>query len=278
MSPPPIVLTTDFGIDDPYVGVMKGVILRVNPEASVVDLTHHIQPQNVRQGAFVLGSSYRFFPHEAIHVVVVDPGVGTDRRAILLNTPGGRFLAPDNGVLSWVIREHLQGKLTDAGVVEVPTGLTAYELTNDRLWLHPVSKTFHGRDIFAPVAAHLSLGVDATDVGTRVDSLCYSPFPEPTIEGAGVEGEVIFVDRFGNLITNIAAGCLPASGQARISVRDRAIDGIAAAYHSPGLQAGKLLALVGSHGHLEIAVADGSAADALGASEGERVSVTVVGG
>ncbi len=203
LGPPdrPVVFTTDFGLADPYAGVMKGVVLGINPRATIVDLTHQIQPQNVRQAAFALGNSYRFFPAEAIHVVVVDPGVGTSRRAVLLVTPRGRFLAPDNGVLSHVLRDCLDHPPERAGRVGVPSGLAAYSLTNSQYWLHPVSHTFHGRDIFAPVAAHLSLGVPPEDLGDRVQDLAWLPAPAPVYEGHRVQGEVIDVDYVGSLRT-----------------------------------------------------------------------------
>ncbi|MCS5656835.1 MAG: SAM-dependent chlorinase/fluorinase, partial [Dehalococcoidia bacterium] len=158
MAPPPVVLTTDFGLSDPYAGVMKGVVLSINPAATLIDLTHDIQPQNIRQGSFVLSASRRFFPPGSIHVAVVDPGVGTDRMAVLLVTPKASFLAPDNGLLSGVLKEYLVTPPPDSSRVPLPSSLTAYQLTNSEYWLHPVSNTFHGRDIFSPVAAHLSMG------------------------------------------------------------------------------------------------------------------------
>ena len=163
-GPPLIVLTTDFGTSDPYVGMMKGVILTISPGAAIVDLTHQVQPQNLQQASFILGVSHRFFPPGAIHVVVVDPGVGTGRRAILLTTPAARFVAPDNGILSGVLRQHLEAPPTEASRVPVPAGCTAFELTNAQYWRPPVSDTFHGRDIFAPVVlfAKTELGFGIT--------------------------------------------------------------------------------------------------------------------
>ena len=144
-APPPIItLTTDFGARDAYVGVMKGVILGINPRAAIVDLSHEVEPQAIAQGAFIIGSSHRFFPSGTIHVVVVDPGVGTSRKAVLLVTPTGRFLGPDNGVLT-----HVAGPGYVDGEGLAP-GYEAYELSNRELWLGPPSDTFHGRDVFAP--------------------------------------------------------------------------------------------------------------------------------
>ena len=271
----PIVFTTDFGLSDPYAGVMKGVVLGINPRATMVDLTHQIQPQNVRQAAFVLGTSYRFFPAEAIHVVVVDPGVGTGRRAVLLATPAGRFLAPDNGVLSHVLGDYLDDPPERPGRVDVPFALAAYNLTSSRYWLHSVSQTFHGRDIFAPAAAHLSLGVRPGELGEPVSDLVWLPAPRPAYEGHRIQGEVVNVDHFGNLVSNVPSGALAGDGGIEVTIKGRRIAGLSRTYQE-GEQTleGGLAALVGSHGYLEIAVRNGSAALALGADVGEPVHIT----
>ena len=272
----PIVLTTDFGLDDPYVGVMKGVVLGINPGARFIDLTHQIRPQNIGQAAFVLGTSYRFFPTGAIHVVVVDPGVGTSRHASLLVTPLGRFLAPDNGVLSQVLRDYLNVPPQGAGKVEVPASLSAYKLTNSRYWVHPVSQTFHGRDIFAPVAAHLSLGVNPGDLGEQLSHLCWLPSPQPIRRDNNVHGEVINVDRFGNLVTNIPASMLVETPGLHLNIRGQVIKGLSQSYHENEQYAEVgLVALLGSHGYLEVAVQDGSAALSLDIGVGEPVQVTL---
>lgn len=271
----PIVLTTDFGLADPFVGVMKGVMLGINPAATIIDLTHQIRPQNLRQAAFVLGTSYRFFPLGAIHVVVVDPGVGTSRQALLLVTPLGRFLAPDNGVLSYVLGDHLKDPPDQAGKIVVPPDITAYALTNPSYWLHPVSQTFHGRDIFGPVAAHLSLGVPPEEMGEQARGLAWLPAPRPVVHGSGIRGEVINVDRFGNLVTNIPESALSDSGNTEIGIKGRLIKELSRTYHDGGLSAAReLIALVGSNGFLEIALPSGSAALTLDADVGETVSVT----
>lgn len=275
----PIVLTTDFGLADPFVGVMKGVVLGINPQARLIDLTHHIQPQNVLQGAFLLGTSYRFFPPGAIHVVVVDPGVGTSRRALLLTTPRGWFLAPDNGVLSYVLQDFLNSVPEQGGMVTLPAGLEAFSLTNPRYWLHPVSNTFHGRDVFAPVAAHLSLGVAPTEVGEPVSEVVCSPLPRPFYpEQRGdqsVEGEVIIVDHFGNLVTNIPVTALRGAEDIHVTVKGHRISGLSRAFQqmedTPKTQ---LVALIGSNGYLEIALPNGSAAALLAVGAGEPVQVT----
>ena len=272
----PIVLTTDFGLDDPYVGVMKGVVLGINPLARVIDLTNQIRPQNVGQAAFVLGTSYRFFPPGAIHVVVVDPGVGTARIALLLVTPQGWFLAPDNGVLSHVLRDYLDAPPQRAGRVAVPESLIAYSLINSRYWLHPVSQTFHGRDILAPIAAHLSLGVCPEVLGEPIGHLCWLPSPLPIRRDNTIRGEVINVDRFGNLVTNIPAAMLVETLGLDLYIHGRVIKGLSQTYHgSDQSEDGGLVALVGSHGYLEVAVRNGSAALSLGVDLGEPVEVTL---
>ncbi len=272
----PIVLTTDFGLEDPYVGMMKGVILGINLRAQIIDLTHRIRPQNVQQGAFVLGTSYRFFSQDAIHVVVVDPGVGTTRLALLLVTPQGRFLAPDNGVLSQVLRDYLNDPPEGPGRVEVPEELAAYSLNNPRYWLHPVSQTFHGRDIFAPVAGHLSLGVAPEQLGERLADLSWLPSSRPIHKGDSVQGEVVNVDHFGNVVTNIPASMLVGHDEIGLTIGGRNINGLSQTYHGseqPG--DGELVALVGSQGFLEVALPNGSAALSLGVDLGEPVYLTL---
>ena len=271
-----MVLTTDFGLQDPYVGVMKGVVLGINPSARIIDLTHQIRPQNIAQAAFVLGSNYRFFPPGAIHVVVVDPGVGTGRNALLLVTPRGRFLAPDNGVLSRVLSDYLDDPLEQAGEMAVPVALAAYRLTNPKYWLHPVSHTFHGRDLFAPVAAHLLLGVAPDDLGEPVTRLRWLPSPSPVRSGNVIQGQVVNVDHFGNLVTNIPAAMLAGSSGVSLKIRGRVIQGLSLTFHGgPESPPDGFVALMGSHGYLEAAVRDGSAALLLGADLGEPVAVAL---
>ncbi|HXX59515.1 MAG TPA: SAM-dependent chlorinase/fluorinase, partial [Dehalococcoidales bacterium] len=161
-----ITLTTDFGLCDAYVAEMKGVILGIDPEAKIVDVCHTVRPQNIAQAGFVISTAYRYFPERTIHVVVVDPGVGSSRRAVLLHTPYADFLAPDNGVLSYVIQEALSQPVKGS-TVKLKPGISAVSLTNSTYWLPEVSSTFHGRDIFAPVAAHLSLGKKPDTFGAK---------------------------------------------------------------------------------------------------------------
>ena len=284
----PIVLTTDFGTSDAFVGVMKGVILSINPNAAIVDLTHEIGPQNLRQGAFVLGVNHPHFPPGTIHVAVVDPGVGTDRKPIVLETPAATFVAPDNGLLSEVVREHVKGvspNFEHRGTIPLPAALECWELSNPFYQKHPVSNTFHGRDIFAPAAAHISLGVRPDEFGPAVPEIIYRPLPEPLRLGAAIIGEVIYTDHFGNLITNISAARLNnlANGKGAVAVEigTRRIVGISRTFHDIALDSGDqldglpLVALVGSNGYLEVAVRDGNAADSLGLGVGEEVRVSI---
>ena len=274
MVVPPIVLTTDFGAASPYAGVLHGVVLRINPSATIVDLTHQIQSQNIRQGSFILGTNYRFFPEGSIHVAVVDPGVGTDRQPLMLVTPTARFLAPDNGLLSYVLGDHLKEAPPEPGLVALPSDCAAYYLTNSRYWLSPVSHTFHGRDIFAPVAAHLSLGVSPVQLGEPAREIVWLPTPQPTRRGNNLTGEVLYADHFGNLVTNIPARELTDAPSLEVEIKGRRINHLSRTFHDqePG-QEGSLLALVGSHGYLEIAVPDGNASLILGAGTGEPVHV-----
>ena len=276
MTSPPIVLTTDFGLADPYVGVMKGVIVRINPNAALIDLTHLVQPQNVRQGAFLLGTSHRYFPQGSIHIAVVDPGVGTDRRPLLLETPTSRFVAPDNGLLSCIVAEYLDDAPELPSRVAVPPEITVYHVTNPGYWLQPLSRTFHGRDVFAPVAAHLSLGVPPHELGVPVDDMAWLPIPQPSVDTNNLSGEVVYADHFGNLITNIPGEALANRQDTEIHLGGRTIHGLSITFHDENAEAGGSeapIALVGSLGYLEIAVPDGNAAAALSAGPGEPVSV-----
>ncbi|MDD5082950.1 MAG: SAM-dependent chlorinase/fluorinase, partial [Dehalococcoidales bacterium] len=167
-----ITLTTDFGLNDAYVAAMKGVILGINPEAQIIDICHTIPPQDIRQAAFVLSTAYQSFPDKTIHVIVVDPGVGTKRQATILRTPSADFVAPDNGVLSYVAQSPTgRPSLDEAGQMVLPPGMEAVAITKSHFWREPVSPTFHGRDILAPVAARLSLGSPPSDFGEPVTSV-----------------------------------------------------------------------------------------------------------
>lgn len=252
-----ITLTTDFGLDDPYVAAMKGAILSINPQVAIVDICHTIKPQNIAQAAFILSTTYHYFPEGAIHVVVVDPGVGTERGAVLLVTPSAFFLAPDNGVLSYIVEEAYE--------------LEAIALTNPHFWLSPVSSTFHGRDIFAPVAAHLSLGVPPRDFGEPIPSIFTLPTPRPQLgEDDVLVGHILHIDRFGNLITDIKREDLP-RGKLFIEVGGHIIDGLSQSY----AEGEELLAIIGSSERLEVSVKNSSAARFLRAKMGDEVKVGI---
>jgi len=272
---PIITLTTDFGYDDAYVASVKGAILSVNPEAKIVDITHSIQPQNILQAAFILNDTYRSFPKQTVHVAIVDPGVGSDREGIILKTPSALFVAPDNGVLSYVIDDlvPLQTPLTQpAGKltrVITKKGLDVVAVSDPRFWRRPVSPTFHGRDVFAPVAAGLSLDIAMYEFGTKVDSLHVLPIPKPSSDDDGsLVGQILHIDRFGNMIANIKSNDLPGK-DVTIEVAGCCIEGISKFY----AQSKGIMALLGSTGHLEISYRDGSACDFLGAVVGDEVRV-----
>ena len=274
MASPLLVFTTDFGLSDAYAGVMKGVALTINPDLRLVDLNHQIQPQNIAQGSFLLGINHSFFPKDAVHVAVVDPGVGTDRRPVLLSTPNGRFVAPDNGLLSGVISVYLDAMPTIAGPLSLPPGLTAIHLTNPEYWRHPVSDTFHGRDVFTPVGAHLTLGVPPEDMGDATDRLFYLPMPQLVRQNGKITGQVVYQDVYGNLVTNIPAKDLPVGGIAEVRIKGRSVVGLRRTFNDESDANGtELIALAGSHGYLEVAVPNGSAAALLNAGEGETVEV-----
>lgn len=269
-----ITLTTDFGLADGYVAAMKGVVLGINPEARLVDICHSIKPQNVSQAAFVLSTAYEFFPRRTIHLVVVDPGVGTERRAIILRTPAADFVAPDNGVLSYVIPPFATGPVAVNRQLELGPGLEAVAVTRSQFWRSPVSATFHGRDIFAPVAAHLSLGLPPADFGEAITSLMVLPLPRPyqAPDGALV-GHIRHIDNFGNLITSIRDGDLPQQAQAiNVEVGHQIISGLSCTY---GAGEG-LLALIGSSGCLEISLKEGNAGAFLNAVVGDEVIIKKV--
>lgn len=266
-----ITLTTDLGDKDAYVSAMKWVILGINPKATLVDICHSIEPQQVAQGAFVLSTAYRYFPAGTIHLVVIDPGVGSQRRAIILVTPSAFFVAPDNGVLSYIIEEAYES--TDSFAIgdrELPPGLQAIALSNPQFWLSPVSATFHGRDIFAPVAAHLSRGIPAHELGEVIRSIVTFPISRPQIKPGGtLLSHVIHIDRFGNLITDVRANDLPKESL-HIEVAGCRIEELSTSY----VEGGDLVAIVGSSGYLEIAARGSSAAKLLGAKIGDEIRIT----
>jgi S-adenosylmethionine hydrolase len=266
----PIVLLTDFGLADTYVGTMKGVILRLNPNATLVDLCHDVAPQDVAAGAYLLASSYRYFAPTAIFVAVVDPGVGSERRAIALETPHGTFVGPDNGLFGLVGQDFGLPALGAGGVMPLTgTDILGVTLENARYFLPRTSATFHGRDIFAPVAAHLSLGIPLSAFGPPLPDLVLGPALRPERRPGEIVGHVIHVDRFGNAITDVGAADLAQVSAPIVEVAGQHIVGLS---HHYAERAG-LLALIGSDNRLEIALNRGSAASALGLRLGDRVIV-----
>lgn len=280
-SPAIITLLTDFGEDDSYVGAMKGVILTILPTVRLIDLSHRIAPQNIRQAALLLANVYRYYPAHTVHLVVVDPGVGSERHSIAVRTERGTFVAPDNGVLSYVWQRE--------------PSASAVLLDNPAYWLPSPSHTFHGRDVFSPVAAHLAGGVRLDRLGPALDSIVMLPTPPLTITPTLIEGTVVYIDHFGNVMTNIAAlrwlddhrlefqpgteSELPAevttfdSRKAIVNCGWHTIHGIRQTYSQSGV--GQTLALIGSSSELEIAVNQGHAARDLNIEVGDPVKLYI---
>jgi S-adenosylmethionine hydrolase len=255
-----VTLITDFGTKGEYSGAMKGAILRVNPWCQVVDITHQVEPQDILQAAWILGRSYRYYPPGTIHVVVVDPGVGTGRKAILLEKNGHYFVGPDNGVFTWVFSE--KGKTS------------VHEISETKFFLAPLSDTFHGRDIFAPVAGHLSLSLKAKLFGPRMKDWVTIEWPRPRLSGGKLRGQILWPDSFGNLITNVSReeyGQRLAGRSIAIKGKGWSIHRISRAYGQ--VRPGQPLALFGSGGLLEIAVSQGNALKALGLKPGNSFSI-----
>jgi hypothetical protein len=261
-----ITLLTDFGLKDSYVAVMKGVILGIAPAARLIDITHDVAPQAVGEAAYLLQTGYRYFPPGTIHLCVVDPGVGSERRAIAVETPDAIFVGPDNGVLAPVLEDTRR---------RFGAAVEAVELGEPRFWLSDVSRTFHGRDIFAPVAAHLLSGVPLRDFGPRVSTIAPCVVPDPAIDyRGGLRGEIVHVDRFGNCIINITLEHLRQHGigeQLVVEISDQRLQGLIETYSRATV--GMPFVLVGSSGHLEIAVRNGNASRTLGVVAGDRVRV-----
>lgn len=275
-----ITLLTDFGTADGYVAAMKGVILSRNPRAVLVDVTHEVGPQDVRGAAFVLHTVHRYFPPRTVHLVVVDPGVGTERAGLILDTGQALYVGPDNGLFSFLLAEERERSGQEVGlreiahisIVEVPPHWRAVLIAESSFWLPEPSNTFHGRDIFAPVAAHLSLGEPVERFGPRLDTLRAFDVPVARkLPDGGVEGAVLHVDRFGNLITSIRGDELP-RGSFTTEVAGRHIEGISRTY----ADGSGLIVLVGSSGYLEVALSGGSAASATGLGVGSPVRVIPV--
>jgi S-adenosylmethionine hydrolase len=256
---PIITLTTDYGTGDHLVGVLKGVILKINPEVTIVDITHEVAPFDLLDGALAIASAYSYFPPRTIHVVIVDPGVGTERRPLLVSGQNQYFIAPDNGVLS--------------GVFEKEQNFLVRHLTSEHYFLQPVSKTFHGRDVFAPVAGWLSKHWQPGSMGEDVTDFKRFALPKPKEADGGLKGVVLKVDSFGNLMTNFRAEDLPAEasekGEVKLQVGAHPVSRLVSTFASGN--AGEAVAFLGSSGYLEIAVNKGNASKNLGIGRGAPV-------
>ncbi len=262
-----VTLLSDFGLKDPYVAEMKAIILSKCPEARIVDISHEIAKFDIRMGAFVLASAAPYFPKDTVHVAVVDPGVGTKRRPIIIETKHSYFVGPDNGVLTLAASKE---------------GLRhAYVIENPRYMLPKVSKTFHGRDVFAPAAAYLAKACPAADFGKEIADYVVPSFAKPRFEKTAVVGEVLHVDDFGNIITNISAEALE-----KLGVREEGFIRVEVGKKSASLKLcsaygdvspGEALAIIGSHDFLEGSVNQGSAAKKFRAKRGDSVRVQLQG-
>jgi S-adenosyl-L-methionine hydrolase (adenosine-forming) len=256
---PIITLTTDYGTDDHLVGVLKGVILKINPEVQIVDITHGVTPFDLLDGAMAIANAYAYFPPRTIHVIVVDPGVGTERRPLLVSGQNQYFIAPDNGVLS--------------AVYEKEQNFVVRHLTAEHYFLQPVSKTFHGRDIFAAVAGWLSKNWQPASMGEEITDFKRFALPRPKEADGLLKGVVLKVDSFGNLITNLRSEDLPEGalekGEIKLQVGNHAVSKLVQTFANGN--PGEAIAYVGSSGLVEIGVNKGSASKTLGIGRGTAV-------
>jgi len=256
-----ITLLTDFGTEDSYVGAMKGVILSINPDATIIDISHQIPPQDITAGAFVLSQAAPFFPKGTVHIAVVDPGVGGKRKPILIETDKYFFVGPDNGIFDIALQnERIRRKI---------------HLTNKNYFLGYISSTFHGRDIFSPVAAYLSLGIDPALFGKKIKTLTSLDVKKPFAKDGKITGRIIHIDRFGNLITNIDEGLLKKVFKNRIfevEVCDNIIKRFVPSYTNA--KQGEPIGLIGSSGLMEIAMREKNASIELGIKRGDVVIVS----
>jgi len=263
---PIVTLTTDFGVTDHFVGTMKGVILDIAPETQIVDISHAVQAFDVLDGALTIAQAYSYFPAGTVHLVIVDPGVGTARRPILVSTERHHFVAPDNGVLSLVYAREER--------------MHVRHVTAEHYSLQPVSKTFHGRDIFAPIAAYLAKGVDSEKFGEEITDFVRFNAPKPKTVDKGMKGIVLKVDRFGNLITNFTPQDVPMLMQLdplpfKIVVGKKEVTNIRTLYAEG--EPGEVFGILGSMGYLEIAANRASAAQLTGVGKGAEVNIQLQG-
>jgi len=254
-----VTLLTDFGTQDHYIGSMKGVILSINPLCSLVDITHEVSAYDIKEGAFILANAYSSFPKGTIHVAVVDPGVGGTRKPILLVTSHYLFLGPDNGLFTFALRKEKIKQVV--------------ALTNKKYFLPQISVTFHGRDIFAPVAGHLSLGVKPKNFGEEIDKWAELIFPKPWVAGGNWVGEIFHIDAFGNLVSNIDKQPFHNANDHSIviNVGKKTIHGLKKGYWEG--KRGELIALFGSRGFLEISVREGNAQKMLKVNKGDKIQI-----
>ncbi|MEM2936519.1 MAG: S-adenosyl-l-methionine hydroxide adenosyltransferase family protein [Candidatus Bathyarchaeia archaeon] len=265
MPMPIITMLSDFGLRDPYVAEMKAVILSICPGATIIDLSHEVRKFDVRMGAFILASAAPYFPPGTVHVAVVDPGVGTRRRPLIVETPHALYVGPDNGILMLAAQKE--------GISHVR------EITSRRYMLPEISRTFHGRDIFSCAAAHLAMGVPSSEFGPEIHEYVVPTFARPSLEGDRLLGEIIYTDDFGNLITNISAKDLKRlnlkeGDSFRIKLGDKALTlRLCSAYGEVPKQ--EPLAIIGGSGFLEVAVNQGNASETLQTKTGDPVSLSV---
>lgn len=259
-----IVLLTDFGIADGYVGTMKGVITKIAPDTPIIDLAHDLPPYQISHAALILSQTFHFFPHQTIFVVVVDPGVGSERKPILVKTDRYTFIAPDNGVLTLALEQE--------------ENLTILNLNNPDYFLSEVSATFHGRDIFAPIAAHLSKGEDLSKLGTLIHEYFKLPKCHPKVQGDHLEGVLLAIDRFGNGITNFHRSFIESHlkkkpfGLKFVGTKNKPVSKLLQ-YYAEG-KVGEIFLVFGSSGYLEIAQREGSAAEKLHLQIGQKILIT----
>ncbi len=257
-----IALLTDFGLKDNFVGVMKGVIYKINPETKIVDLCHNIKPQDIKEAMFILKNSYRYFPEGTIFTVVVDPQVGSERKALIIKTKEYFFVAPDNGVLSFLQKDEIEKII---------------QITQEKYFLKPVSNTFHGRDIFGPVSAYISKGEKLENFGHEIKEITSIKFPEPIIKKNCLIGEVIYIDRFGNLITNIDEKIFNnfvKNHKFEIQVKNHRIKKLSLSYTESKNK--KPIALFNSFNSLEISIYQTNTSKHLNIKEGAEIKICIV--
>jgi S-adenosylmethionine hydrolase len=263
LARPIITLTTDFGTNDHLVGVMKGVILSINPEVNIVDITHSVLPHDLLDGALTIGQAYKYFPPKTVHLVVVDPGVGSERRPILVAGDTHYFVAPDNGVLS--------------SVYDQTEALYVWNIISEHYFRQPVSKTFHGRDVFAPVAAWLTKSWQSSAFGEAITDYARFAMPKPKTAGNTIKGVVLRVDQFGNLITNLRAEDVPAfaaaDGKFTIRAGNAMVTKLVPTFSSGAN--GEAIGFIGSSGYLEISINKANASRTLALGRGAEVTVEV---